>query len=219
MIDRRQVVFAALLIGCGQATQGDPGPAGDAGAQGALGAPGTPGTPGDPGKAGAPGEAGPPGDAGRPGFGVRWVDRNGQSVAVVSHVYDGNIGPAALAVMDGTGHVWKATPFGSFDVWTDGAAPFLFYTGVGCTGTAYFDVLLPPRYVFRIEGVYHTMPDGFVPPVGVSYQSTRDGSGTCTATGGTLRDSAVDYSTTLPATAITKPAQLFVPPVHPELVP
>ena len=150
---------------------------------------------------------------------MRWVDRNGQSVPVVSHVYDNNIGLAALAIMDATGHVWKATPFGSFDVWTDGPAPFLFYTGAGCTGTAYVDVLLPPRYVFRIGGVYRTMPDGFVPPVGVSYQSTRDPSNTCTATGGTLRDSAVDFAATLPATAITKPAQLFAPPVHPELAP
>jgi len=80
---------------------------------------------------------------------------------------------------------------------------------------------LPPRYPFRFvtDGIYRVIPDDAVVASGVTYQSVRDTTLNCSAMTGTLRENAVPYASTVPATPITKPSQLFAPPMHPELRP
>ena len=209
---------------------GQPGPVGPAGATGATGATGAQGPQGPQGPQGVPGtpgqttgtDSGTAADGGLPSPRVRWVDRNGVPVPIVQDYADANVGiQGGFAVIDPNGVVWAAMPFGSFGAWVDANAPYLFYTGPSCTGTAYIDVLLPPRYVFRFvtDGIYRVIPDNAVVASGVTYQSVRDTTLTCTASAGTVRENAVPYASTVPATPISKPAQLFAAPMHPELAP
>jgi hypothetical protein len=207
-----------VLFGCGQ---------GEAGANGATGATGPAGPVGPTGAIGAAGEAGATGEGGTAvgdagqsvRGGIRWVDRSGQTVGAVSHVYDSTKGQYALTVIDANGYVWLTDAWGKVDVNVDLTAPFLFYTTTDCSGTAYFDFPLPPRYVFRMAvdgGGFRAMPDNIAPSGPTAYQSIRDSSNVCSASSGTTRPSTVPYASTLPTTPITKPASLFTAPIHPE---
>ena len=101
-------------------------------------------------------------------------------------------------------------------------AAYTNYASTDCTGPAILDLNIPPRFVFVItndlSGAYRTIPVSGVPGAGMTFQSTRQAGGGCSAQTGTAFFSGVAYQDTAPATPIVKPASLFQPPLHPEFI-
>lgn len=209
-------LFVATWTACGD--EGATGPQGAPGAAG-LGATVTPGA-APSGPAGPPGDAGPPGPQGdaapRAGV-VVWKDRNGAPVRVVSH-WSNTVSSLELFVADAQGYVWASDAFGKYEPVVSSSSAQLFFTSSDCTGTAYIDISIPPRYVMKFDfdlGAYRAMPSN-VACAPINYNSTILVGATCKVESGTTRSSTFPYAATLPATPIVKAASLFAAPAHPE---
>lgn len=143
----------ALRSRSGPADAGTPGPAGAAGAPGPAGPRGEQGAPGAQGEQGTQGPAGPQGEQGEPGL-QGPQGEPGEDGADGAPGPPGATGPGATRLLDGDGEVVgtviSATGWGVSVVTGSGhIAAFqwdgtmypaqIYYTGAGCTGTAYLN--------------------------------------------------------------------------------
>ena len=202
------LAIAFMFVAC----TGNDGPAGPPGAQGAQGAQGQQGPPGPASDGGSSqitlGDSGVVVNVPR----VVWVDKNNNPVYALYPTANGN-GLFEFFVADSNGFVWVSQLFdGTPSVPLTNWGPV--YTEAGCSGTPYVIASPPSGFVFTIIGddtTYRTIPaDGSPSVIALASQMTLGG---CQPSSGNAL--AVPASSTIPATAIVKPASLFTPPVRP----
>ena len=199
------VVVSIVLASCGEE-----GPAGPAGLAGAAGPPGPPGAPGNSGGPGTSAEAGTTASAR-----LVWRDRNGAIVRIVTKYASGN--NFDFDVLDTSGYVWRTDGWGTLEPYVKGGAPYVVYASNDCSGTAYFNSVIPAGYVMQFDtdaGAYRVVPHD-VAPTPIDYQSARILGQGCNVTSGKALPGTVPFASTMPATAITKPTALYAPPARP----
>jgi hypothetical protein len=207
----RDAVFVIVLAcSCSEGPAGPPGPAGAPASEPNAGATANAGPTGPQGPQGPQGPPGITPDAGPAVPRLVWRDQNNAVVRVVEEREGSN--PNYL-VMDANGYVWRTDGWGQLTTF-QASAPSVAYTSTDCTGTAYWTVNLPPGYVFEFEsdlGSYRVIPK--VAPTQISMQSFQLLGQSCN-TISSQNVLAVPFSS-MPAVAITKPTNLYAPPMRP----
>jgi len=200
-----------------QGPKGDKGDIGPQGTQGVAGATGPQGSKGDTGATGPQGPKGDTGPAGAMGPGMVWRDATGALVVVSTGVASGaemqrSRAPQPLHYFDAQGLVWTID---SEDARIHAYGARVVYQNEDCTGPAYFETVLPPRFVlsapFGGETIYRIRPDRLKPSRFVPGSSGYPGS--CAWLDS--RTYPVVYAIPLNETvSVNPPTVTFVGPLH-----